>query len=232
MAKNRYVDTKFWIDTYIINLDPIEKLLFLYSLTNPHTNIAGIYEISIRQIAFDTGIDKDMVEKIFLRFENDNKMLFMDGWLAITNFINYQKMNNNVIKGIEDNLKRVPLNIMEGFQRLSKALNYLNLNYNINYNINSNLNLTDLNQFYNPKNEKIKYPTLEEFVKEGEKRGYTDIDLNKCWHHYNANGWHQSNGLQIVQWTSIYATWRSNAKRFSNKTEKSLQERMKEAGIK
>ena len=68
MAKNRYIDTKFWTDTYITNLDPIEKLLFLYALTNPHTNIAGIYEISIKQIAFDTGIDKEMVEKIFQRF--------------------------------------------------------------------------------------------------------------------------------------------------------------------
>ena len=131
---------------------------------------------------------------------DDNKMFFKDGWLGIINFINYQKMNQNVIKGIEDNLKKVPYEIMIAFQRLSKALNYLNLNLNINYNLNSNLNLTDLNQFYNPNNKKVKYPDLDEFIKYGKEKGYTDIDLNKCWHHYNANGWHQSNGLQIIQW--------------------------------
>lgn len=232
MAKNRYVDTKFWIDTYIINLDPIEKLLFLYALTNPHTNIAGIYEISIKQIAFDTGIDKEMVEKIFQRFEKDHKMLFKDGWIVIANFINYQKINPNVKKGIEENLQKVPYEIMQGFQRLSKALNYLNLNLNLNYNLNNNLNLNDLNQFYNPEKKKIKYPTLEEFIKYGEEKEYTDIDLKKCWHHYNANGWHQSNGLQIVQWKSVLATWRANQKRFNKPQPKNNYDYITNASVK
>ena len=55
------VNTKFWDDTYIVTLDPIEKLLYLYFLTNPLTNICGIYEIQLRRVAFDTGIDKEVV---------------------------------------------------------------------------------------------------------------------------------------------------------------------------
>ena len=129
-------------------------------------------------------------------------------------------MNPNVKRGIEENLQRVPYEIMIGFQRLSKALNYLNLNLNINYNLNNNLNLNDLNQFYNPKNEKIKYPGIDDFIKYGKEHNYTDIDLEKCWHHYNANGWRQSNGLQIVQWHSVFATWRANNKRYNNVTPK------------
>ena len=35
MAKQRYINTKFWRDSYIEDLDPIEKLLFLYLLSNP-----------------------------------------------------------------------------------------------------------------------------------------------------------------------------------------------------
>ena len=30
MAKKRYISTTFWRDEYVSNLDPIEKLLFLY----------------------------------------------------------------------------------------------------------------------------------------------------------------------------------------------------------
>jgi len=38
--KKRYISTKFWDDEFIVNLDPIEKLLFMYFLTNPLTNVA------------------------------------------------------------------------------------------------------------------------------------------------------------------------------------------------
>ena len=37
MAKTRIINTRFWIDDYTSNLDPIEKLLFLYFLTNTAT---------------------------------------------------------------------------------------------------------------------------------------------------------------------------------------------------
>jgi hypothetical protein len=64
---NRYINTNFWKDNYIADLDPSEKLLFLYLITNPRTNIAGIYELNLREIAFDTGFDVDMVKKILAR---------------------------------------------------------------------------------------------------------------------------------------------------------------------
>jgi len=100
MAQNRYVDTNFWKDTYVIDLDPIEKLMFLYLLTNPRTNIAGIYEISLREIAFDTGIDRDMVQKILDRFKRDKKIYYHRGWLALYNWIKHQALNPKVAEGV------------------------------------------------------------------------------------------------------------------------------------
>ena len=44
MSKQRSVDTCFWDDRYITQLDPSEKLLFLYLLTNTLTNICGVYQ--------------------------------------------------------------------------------------------------------------------------------------------------------------------------------------------
>jgi len=102
------VNTKFWVDGFISNLDPIEKLLYLYLLTNPSTNIAGIYEIPIKNIAVDTGIDKEMVIKIFKRFEDEGKIKYKDGWLVIKNFIKHQKINPKITKGIEIIKETVP----------------------------------------------------------------------------------------------------------------------------
>lgn len=108
MAKQRYVNTHFWDDTFIIDLDPIEKLLFLYLLTNPCTDIAGAYEINLRRIALDTGIDKDMVLKILERFEAANKITFKNGWILIHNFINNQSANPSIHAGMVRSLNDCP----------------------------------------------------------------------------------------------------------------------------
>lgn len=101
MANNRYLNTNFWKDTYVIDLDPIQKLLFIYLLTNPRTNIAGIYEIAVREIAFDTGIDKDMVLKILDKFITDEKIIYKKGWLVMQNWLKHQSLNPKVSSGIQ-----------------------------------------------------------------------------------------------------------------------------------
>ena len=78
MAKFRTVNTRFWSDGYIEGLDPSEKLLYLYLLTNPNTDICGIYELSLRDMAFHTGFDKDMLMKILGRFQYDEKVYYFD----------------------------------------------------------------------------------------------------------------------------------------------------------
>lgn len=107
-GKNRYVNTKFWDDSFIISLDAEEKLFFLYVLTNPLTNLSGIYEISLNRMSFDTKISLSDVTKILIKFEKYNKMKYENGWIAIKNFIAYQKVNPNVSKGIEDSLDVAP----------------------------------------------------------------------------------------------------------------------------
>lgn len=145
MAKERMINTKFWDDSYIVSLDPIEKLLYLYFLTNPLTNIAGVYEIQLRRISFDTGIDKDMVQKIIDRFTADDKIFFIDGWIAIKNFSKHQRDNPSVKKGIEMSLKFVPVAILDRLCTDSDSLSHLNLNLNLNSNLNLNHNTSKNN---------------------------------------------------------------------------------------
>ena len=76
MSKKRYIDTRFWDDEYVIGLNCSEKLLFLYLLTNPITDICGIYEIHLRRIAFDTDIDKKNVLKILEKFARERKVFY------------------------------------------------------------------------------------------------------------------------------------------------------------
>jgi hypothetical protein len=136
MSKNRYINTDFWTDPYVFEkLDPTEKLLFLYILTNDKARISGVYEISLKKIAVETGIDKEMIIKIFDRFYKDEKMQYYNSWVIITNMAKQQNHNNNIIKGIKEQIKDLPevIKKTEGFQRLSKALrSHINIDIDIN----------------------------------------------------------------------------------------------------
>lgn len=110
--KNRFINTNFWIDTYVQTLDPSEKLLFLYLLTNTHTSLCGIYEIPLKNMACDTTLDLDTVKTTIQKFENDGKILYKNGWVAIKNFIKNQNIQSGKIqKGIIDQLKAIPIEL-------------------------------------------------------------------------------------------------------------------------
>lgn len=108
MAKYRMVDTKIWEDNYVLELDPSEKLLFVYLLTNSRTSIAGIYEINLRKVSMETGFDKEMIMKILERFARDDKAYFVEGFIVLRNFIKYQRLNPSILKGIALELEKLP----------------------------------------------------------------------------------------------------------------------------
>lgn len=138
MANSRMINTRFWDDDYTSNLDPVEKLLFLYFLTNTSTNISGIYEIPIKKIALETGLDRDMVLKILDRFTKDGKIFYYKGWVCLKNFVKNQNQNSPKVKiGIEREimaLNKDILNIFIGYGYPMDTLSHL-----------TKLNLTKLN---------------------------------------------------------------------------------------
>ena len=148
MAKQRYINTKFWSDNWVSNLDPIEKLLFLYLICNERTNIAGIYELPLKYMSVETGIEKEMIVKILSRFQKDNKVLTHNGWVFIKNFQKHQDISNEKIKkGIEVVIKQIPQEILDNlYNNNSLSIgyaypsNYSNTNSNTNSNILANSN--------------------------------------------------------------------------------------------
>jgi len=184
MSKERYLNTKFWDDSYIIKKDPIEKLLFIYLLTNPLTNIIGIYEISIDRIAFDTGIEQEMVLKILKRFEKDMKIKYKSGYIALKNFTKHQKNNPKINRGIELLIKEVPQDLVKwvdiDYDRLSEdSQNYLEDNKNT--------------AKYKPK-KKIEFD-----YKSQEWKGITEED-RKTWKKINPNCNIEVELLKMAQW--------------------------------
>lgn len=133
MAKLRSVSTAFWSDPFIEDLTPIEKLLFLYLITNEKTNMLGIYEASDRKISFETGIDSESISNALKRFETLGKVKRVDNWVILVNFLKHQSFNTNMKKSAIDTYNDLPKemkikgldvdksNPLEGFERLLKG---------------------------------------------------------------------------------------------------------------
>lgn len=109
------INTKFWSDWYVLSLDPSEKLLFLYYLTNEKTDLCGIYEIPLKIVSFDTGYDKDMIIKIEDRFSENYKLYRYGDWIYITNFVKNQLKNPSIEKWIQRSLDLIPKKIKDYF---------------------------------------------------------------------------------------------------------------------
>lgn len=140
MAKNRYVNTKFWTDTYVLdNLNPLDKLFFIYLLTNPYTDISGVYELSLKLAAVETGIERDNLQKVMIpKLEADGKIMYRNGWVAIKNFQKHQSLNPKVLKGIEIGLEKAPAELRDFIKDSlcidNDSLSHSNSNSNTNTN--------------------------------------------------------------------------------------------------
>lgn len=138
MAKQRYINTKMWEDSWFTSLDQIEQLVFIYFLTNPMTNLCGVYELSKGTIGRAVGLESLMLEEILRRFEESGKVFYRDGWVIIPNFLKHQNIKSPTIKkGIEIGLESVPEHIKQEFIYPIHTLSHLNLNSNLNSNSNA-----------------------------------------------------------------------------------------------
>lgn len=97
MAIKRIVDTSFWTDGKVDEFSPEDKYFMLYLLTNPFSTQLGIYEISIKQVAFQLGYSMDAVKVLLERFENKyNIILYSQETreIAVKNYLRH-----SIIKG-------------------------------------------------------------------------------------------------------------------------------------
>lgn len=116
MSKNMFFNRRFWQDQYTSDLDPVEKLLFVYLITNHYCGLTGIYELPVKYSSLETGLDAEMVKKILVRFHQDGKVFTEGSWVCVRNFPKYQKFSGiKLQKGIINELKTIPSHILLKF---------------------------------------------------------------------------------------------------------------------
>lgn len=127
-----------WNDSWFLSLTEQEKLTWVYLLSNPQTNICGVYELPITIAAAQLGASTKEVGKRFAEFEKAGKIVYQDGWVAIVKFLKYQTLNPKVKRGVEIGLSEAPREILDRLSIDYDSLSYPNSNLNSNTNSNSN----------------------------------------------------------------------------------------------
>lgn len=66
----------FWTDSKVVDdFTPEDKYIYLYCMTNPHTNLCGCYEVSIKQIVNETGYNDDTVKRLLMRLDQAHNVI-------------------------------------------------------------------------------------------------------------------------------------------------------------
>ncbi len=115
MATQRYVSTSFWDDKWIRSINPSDRYLYLYLMTNPLTNIAGVYEITLDRIAFDTGYDERTLKPMLEKFARDGKAYFYhEEWMILPTWPKHQQWEkrSKIREGIVLLLKSLPPDLL------------------------------------------------------------------------------------------------------------------------
>jgi len=219
--KLRSVNTHFWNDSFIQELTSNEKLLFLYFLTNPLTNILGIYEITLKRISFDTGITINTIEKTLEHFERLKKVFYISNFIILPNFLKNQSMNTKMKIGAINIFFDLPEKIKQlfdfqedniDFDTLSYAIIHFdnkNMNKNKNKNMNSNikieknidpLSLININRSKEKKRKIFTPPTLNDVKIYFEENDYPESLAIKAYNYYNIAGWKDAKGNQVKNW--------------------------------
>lgn len=87
----RKISTSMWCDPWFEKISNKAKLLFIYLVTNTHTDAAGMVELSDKRISLEVGISESDVNEIAK--EIGDKVVSARGFFWVKNFYRHQKCN-------------------------------------------------------------------------------------------------------------------------------------------
>ena len=110
--KSRYISTHFWSDAYIRSVDYITRYVYLYLLTNEHTNICHVYELAYDTMCFETSLDSETLKIALSQLEDAKKIIYVENYMILRNSRKHQSTRNtNIQKCILREFSELPKKI-------------------------------------------------------------------------------------------------------------------------
>lgn len=110
---HRMIDTATWDDPWFAELEPDAKLVFLYLLTNRRSTAAGAFEITPRQMSFETGLDQPRIAAILEALHPRVQWWPAHQVVWIRNFFKHQAANDKFTISAQRHVADLPLEIQQ-----------------------------------------------------------------------------------------------------------------------
>jgi hypothetical protein len=108
MANYRQIHVSIWKDEWFLDLDPDEKLLFIYLFSNENTSLSGIYKLAFKVICFETCLDREFVKNALDKFEQAGKVYYRNGVVWVKKMRDYNRGGETVWKRILADVDSIP----------------------------------------------------------------------------------------------------------------------------
>ena len=192
-------------------------------------NICGIYELPDRYIKFDLDLKQSELDQIKQKFMEDNKFIFIDGWVKIINHDIYNKfIGEKNEKAKEKEMALIPQKVIlyqrgiEGVSTNGDTLNIHNHKSIINNSINNQ------NQKEKKKYMDVVFLTKEEYQKLIDKFGkdITEDKIEELNNSIMSKGYkYKSHYHTILCWDRKNKKGDINGKNISNNQNESAKDR-------
>jgi hypothetical protein len=114
MAEYRQIHTRIWKDSWFLSLEPAHKLLFIYLFGNERASVAGIYELPLPVICFETGLDESVVQAGLAVFIQAGKVLYENDVVWVVNLRKYNDSGSGKVRvKIDKDIAAVPAGIVK-----------------------------------------------------------------------------------------------------------------------
>lgn len=118
----RSFDDAFWGDDFVQSLEPESKLLFVYLWTNKSCNAAGLYQITIKSITFETGLPSERLKSIFSSLESKVKWYPEQNIVWVKNFVKHQSKSPQFLIAVAKCLNSFNNVIIKEFLEYNKSV--------------------------------------------------------------------------------------------------------------
>lgn len=90
--KTRIIKTRIWSDDEKFgSLSSVEKLIFIYFITNERIGMTGYYECPERVVLFESGVTKSQLDSTKIKLAELGMVLFHENWVFV---VHAEKHNN------------------------------------------------------------------------------------------------------------------------------------------
>jgi hypothetical protein len=236
MANYRNISLSFWTDSKIDDdFTPEDKYFYLYLLTNPHTNICGCYEISMKQMERETGYNADTCNRLLDRMEHvhdviryckSTKEVLILHWgkynwsfsdkvkkavLSVSTHIKNRKFTEYIINTVNNITDNTDIQITDNSKQKTDTVSDTDVSIGYGYGIDTlSISYQKTDEEPTPtksKQPKFIPPTVEE-VRAYCTETAKPIDAEAFVDYFTSNGWKVGGKTPMKDWKAAVRQWR------------------------